>query len=74
MKSSLTLTFFVNPLELVFFAGREDIRSLRQTTKSGLVVGLGDKSKAARREPFTFEYYIYHLFSTSLVPGTGLRV
>lgn len=72
MKSSLT--FFVNPLELVFLAGREDIRSLRQTTKSGLVVGLGDKSKATQREPVTFEYYIYHLLSASLVPGTGLRV
>ena len=70
MRSSLT--FFVDSLELVYFGGRDD-RSQGQTTKSGLVVGLGDKSKAVQREPVTFEYHIYHLLSASLVPGTELR-
>ena len=70
MRSSLT--FFVNPLALVFFGERED-RSLRKTTKAGLVVGLGDKSKAVQREQVTFKYHIYHLLSASLVPGTELR-
>ena len=70
MRSSLT--FFVNPLELVYFGGRED-RSWGQTTKSGLVVGLRGKPKAVQREAVTFEHHIYHLLSASLVPGTELR-